>query len=307
MFEYGKFTFGPSDNTDFSGNFFQKIVNPAVYLAVMAAIVQDHLPVDVIESMWLWVPIYWMYRLLFIIAKNVFVYLNFKHEAIAFVLSLLLGETVFFKIIKPLLTQNKSIWIPVTELRNALWFAIFAYLAKTAWEIMKQLYSKDNLYPDEKRCELIWKRHDKFNRKYGDFIAYQISHRYVDKMSMDEQNRLASLLYAIMIYEDFNRPFLIRMTERILKATFFRQRAMTLGIMQFKVFHTITDKESISYAIDFISQPFLRNTSEPEDADIAMYNSNSDYHTEVRAIYDALMSRFSDSEIVTADNESYRI
>lgn len=241
------------------------------------------------------------------IVKNVFVYLNLKHEAIALALSLLLGETVFFKIIKPLLTQNKSIWIPVTELRDALWFAIFAYLAKTTWEIMKQSYSKDNLYPDDKRCELIWKRYDKFNWKYGDFIAYQISHRYVDKMSMDEQNRLASLLYAIMIYEDFNRPFLIRLTERILKATFFRQRAMTLGIMQFKVFHTITDEESISYAIDFISQPFLHNTSEPENVAISMYNSNSDYHTEVRAIYDTLMSRFSNVETAAADSDSYRI
>lgn len=306
LFEYGKFTFeGGADQSGFSGNFFQKIVNPAVYLAVVAAIAQHLLTVELIESMWLLIPIFWIYRLLFMITKNVLVFLNLKYEAIALVLSLLLGETIFFRIIKPLLVQNKSIWIPATELRDALWFAILTYLAKVIWEIMKQSFSNDNLYPDSKRRELVWARYDKFNRKYGDFIVDQISRRYIDRLNV--QNRLASLLYAIMIYEDYNRPFLIRQAEYILKVTLFRQRAMTLGIMQFKAFHKITNIESISYAIDFISLPFLRNTPDPEKAAIAMYNSASDYCTEVQAIYDILMSRFSDVGAVAVDNESYRI
>lgn len=306
LFEYGKFTFeGGADQSGFSGNFFQKIVNPAVYLAVVAAIAQHLLTVELIESMWLLIPIFWIYRLLFMITKNVLVFLNLKYEAIALVLSLLLGETIFFRIIKPLLVQNKSIWIPATELRDALWFAILTYLAKVIWEIMKQSFSNDNLYPDSKRRELVWARYDKFNRKYGDFIVDQISRRYIDRLNV--QNRLASLLYAIMIYEDYNRPFLIRQAEYILKVTLFRQRAMTLGIMQFKAFHKISNIESISYAIDFISLPFLRNTPDPEKAAIAMYNSASDYCTEVQAIYDILMSRFSDVGAVAVDNESYRI
>lgn len=308
LFEYGKFTFeGTADQSNFSGNFFQKIVNPTVYLAVVAAIAQHLLADEFIGSMWLLIPIFWMYRLLFMIVKNVFVFLNLKYEAIALALSLLLGEIVFFRIIKPLLAQNESIWIPATELRDALWFAILTYLAKVTWEIMKQSFSHDNLYPDSKRCELIWKRYDKFNQKYGNFIVDQISRRHIDRLSMGEQNRLASLLYAIMIYEDYNRPFLIRLAEYVLKATIFRQRAMTLGIMQFKVFHIITDEESISYAIDFISLPFLRNAFEPESAAIAMYNGDSDYGTEVWAIYNILMSRFSDVEATVADNESCRI
>lgn len=308
LFEYGKFSLGgTADQSSFSGNFFQKIVNPTVYLSVVAAIVQYLLPVGFIESMWLLIPIFWVYRLLFMIVKNVFIFLNLKYEAIAFVLSLMLGETVFFKIIKSLFEKGQSIWIPTTELRDALWFAILAYLAKVTWEIMKKSFSGDNLYPESKRYELIWKRYNKFNRKYGDFIFDQISRRYVGKLNMDEQNRLASLLYAIMIYEDYNRPFLIRLAEHALKATAFRQRAMSLGIMQFKAFHTITDKESISYAIDFISWPFLRGMPEPESIAIDMYNHSPAYCDEVKAIYSVLMSRFSDSEATTVDNESYRI
>lgn len=33
LFQYGKFTFADAEQQNFSGNFFQKIVNPAVYLA----------------------------------------------------------------------------------------------------------------------------------------------------------------------------------------------------------------------------------------------------------------------------------
>ena len=34
LFQYGKFTFADAEQQNFSGNFFQKIVNPAVYLPV---------------------------------------------------------------------------------------------------------------------------------------------------------------------------------------------------------------------------------------------------------------------------------
>lgn len=307
LFEYGKFTFNPADYSSFSGNFFQKIVNPAVYLAAVAAIAQHFSPVGLIESMWLLIPIFWVYRLLFMIVKNIFLFLNLKYEAIALVLSHLLGETVFFGIIKPLLAQNESIWIPATELRDALWFAVLAYLAKVIWEIMKQSFSSDNLYPESKRRELIWKRYDKFRLRYGDFIAEQIPHRYADRLNADEQNRLGCLVYAIMIYEDYNRPCLLRMAEFVSKATLFRHSAMTLGIMQFNAYHMITDEESIGYAIDFISQPFLRGTQYPESAAISMYNRGSDYCTEVTAIYETLMSRFSAAEPTAVDNKSYQI
>ena len=60
LFQYGKFTFADAEQQNFSGNFFQKIVNPAVYLAVIAAVMQTYLPAEFIRSLWLVFPQFWV-------------------------------------------------------------------------------------------------------------------------------------------------------------------------------------------------------------------------------------------------------
>lgn len=285
LFEYGKFTFSSREDHSFSGNFFQKIVNPAVYLAALAALTQSLLPAELMESFWLLIPIFWGYRLLYMLLKNTLIFLNLKYEAFAFVLSLLLGEGVFFCIIRPLLSQGESIWISAAELRDALWFAILAYIAKVSWDIMKQLFSADNLYPNERRSALVVKRYDKFAAKYGSYIAEKAACRVGDTLAPEDQEELIRLVYAIMIYEDYNRPFMIRALERFIKAIFRKHQVMTLGIMQVSTREMITDRESIGLAIEKISGPFLDRASVPVDAALSLYNQSPDYSNEVLAIY----------------------
>lgn len=307
LFSYGKFTFESNDDTDFSGNFFQKIVTPTVYLAAMAVIVQRFFPCGYVESMWLLIPIFWAYRVLFMLLKNVFVFLNLKYEAFALVLSLGLGETVFFKIIMPLVHESESLWLSTTELRDALWFAILVYLAKTIWEIAKQSFSGENLYPNDKRRELINKRYVKFTEKYGEHVEELLSGKALMQLSENERERLGCLLYAIMIYEDYNRPFLFRKGEVLMKKTLFSDRDMTFGIMQVKSDYALTDIESIDLAFDIISQPFLSHASAPEEVAISRYNNSEEYGFEVRFIFGVLKEQFSDLLEETADNESYMI
>ena len=52
--------------------------------------------VDFIESMWLLIPIFWIYRLLFMIIKNVFVIVFVNHNCIE-----QRGQTVLFVPIQP--------------------------------------------------------------------------------------------------------------------------------------------------------------------------------------------------------------
>ena len=40
LFAYGKFSFDPKPEQQFSGNFFQKTVNPAIYTALLCALFQ---------------------------------------------------------------------------------------------------------------------------------------------------------------------------------------------------------------------------------------------------------------------------
>lgn len=291
LFEYGKFTFESSCPHSFSGNFFQKIVNPTVYLAAISAVAQYFLPAgyaDFAESLWLLIPMFWLCRLIYMIWRNVFVFLNLKYEALALLLSMLLGEGTFFRIILPLLRQGENLWISAAALRDALWYAVLAYVFKTSWDIMRRSFSDQNLYPDARRREIVMNRYRKFSNKYGVYIRESVLAASHGGLPPNVQEQVVSLIYAIMIYEDYNRPKIMRVAEWVLKATIFRCRTMSLGIMQVQTRRLIRDQESIGLAIPKIIAPFLANQNPPIHTAVSQYNCSQEYETEVNAIYDIL-------------------
>lgn len=97
---------------------------------MIAAVMQTYLPAEFIRSLWLLVPLFWIIRLGYMAVKNVILFLNWPYELTAAGLSLVLGEGILWGIIVPLMEDNEGIWIPATALRDALWFAILAYLQK---------------------------------------------------------------------------------------------------------------------------------------------------------------------------------
>ncbi len=305
LFEYGKFSFVPTSKQSFAGNFFQKIVNPAVFLAVAAAITQHYLTSDYVESLWLLIPLFWICRLIYMIGRNLFVFLNLKYEILALVLSLALGEGVFFCIIEPLLIEGEQIWISSAALRDALWYAILAYLAKTAWEIMKKSFREENIYSNEHRSKIVMKRHDKLSKKYGNDILTLLSNHSTKPMTVEARKQIIRVIYAIMIYEDYNRPFGIRLVEWTMKATFFRGRTMSLGIMQVQTDKLISSRESIKLAVPPIISTFLTNQNDPIHDSIFQHNPNSNYVEETMAIYNILSKEIpadQDVPLITIDN-----
>lgn len=305
-FEYGSISFFDTDSQNFSGNFFQKIVNPTIFLAVVASVTQGICPLDLVGSLWLIVPMFWGIRLLYMIFKSRLRILNLKWEGFACVLSLILGEGVFWGLIRELIRQEEPIWISPTALRDAIWFAILAYLARTAWMIMKKLYAGKNLYPQEALEAYVMKRYDAFSRKFGTYIEEQVAEKYGEKLSKDDQERFIRTIYAIMIYEDYNRPYPTRVLERIAKATIFRRREMTLGVMQARAKAVISDCESIKIAMETLSGPFLSGEPDPEMRAAEAYNSGENYAREVRGIYD-MLNQHLPSDRDAPDNEAYRI
>ena len=305
-FEYGSISFFDTDSQSFSGNFFQKIVNPTVFLAAVASVMQGIGLQDMIGSLWLMIPMFWGIRLMYMILKNRLRILNLKWEALACLLSLGLGEGVFFGLIQELIRQGEAIWISSAALRDAIWFAILAYVARTAWSVMKKIYAGKHLYPQETLEAYVLKRYDAFSGKYGAYITQQVAERYGEKLSRDAQERFIRTIYAIMIYEDYNRPFLTRVLERIAKVTVFRSCEMTLGIMQAKTTKLITDCQSIGIAMEELSRPFLSGEPDPEMRAAEAYNFGENYAREVRGIYDMLDRRLP-SDRDAPDNEVYRI
>ena len=290
LFEYGEFSFMPTSEQSFAGNFFQKIVNPAAFLAVAAALTLHYLNSDYVESLWCLIPVFWVFRLIYMVGRNVFVFLNLKYEMIAFALSLALGEGVFFCIIKPLLIEGEQIWISSAALRDALWYAILAYLAKTAWEIMKKSFGEENIYPYECRSKIVMKRYDKFSMKYGNDVLAALSNYPQESMTVETREQIIRVIYAIMIYEDYNRPFGVRLVEWTMKATFFRWRTMSLGIMQVRTNRLISSRESIKLAAPSIINSFLASQNDPIYDSIFQHNPDQNYVEETISIYNILLN-----------------
>ena len=309
IFAYGKFTFSSSENHDFSGNFFLKIVNPSIFLALVAVLGQWLECEAIISSFWLLVPCYWLWRLAFIIFRNLFVFLNLKYEGIACAISIILSESIFFAIIKPLLAQNESLWISSTELRDGVWFAIITYIAVTAWNIMKKSFSEQVLYPDEKKEALIWKRYGLFEKRYGKYVNTELLKKYESKANKNELLKITCVLYAIMIYEDYNRPKLIRALEYVFKF-FLPKKTMSLGIMQVRSPKIISNKKSISLALSSIISQFNTSNDTPEQKAISKHNPDDEYFMEVFSIYYILISKFMEdysADVSNEDIESYMI
>lgn len=305
LFEYGRFTFDAEENGNFAGNFFLKVVNPAIYIAVLCAIFQKLQYEDFCISLWLIIPAYWALRLVYIIAKNYFLIINWKYEIFSACASVLLGEGVFSLVLMPLIRAKEEVFISVTELRDAVWFAIIAYIAKVIWDIGKTIFTAEAIYPDDKRQNLIYKKYDALESRYGNYITELLDKRYPVELQATKGN-FVCLLYAIMIFEDYNRPPVYRFVERVIK--FFRpQKEMTLGIMQVGTVKGITNRESIRLGIEKLLASYVQYAHNcPIDHAISNYNGGSTYIAEVLAIYNELLELLSIDELIE-DIESYQI
>lgn len=302
LFEYGRFTFDAEENGNFAGNFFLKIVNPAIYVAVLCAAFQKLQYEDLCISLWLIIPAYWILRLVYIVTKNYFLVINWKYEIFAAGASMLLGEGVFFLVLMPLIRAKEEVFISVTELRDAVWFAIIAYIAKVVWDIGKATFTAESIYPDDMRQNLVHKKYDALESRYGSYIAELLDERYPVELQAIKGS-FVCLVYAIMIFEDYNRPPVYRFAEQVIK--YFRpHKEMTLGIMQVGTVVGITDRESIRLGVEKLLASYVQYANNcPIDHAISNYNGGSTYIVEVLAIYNELLS----IDELIEDNEPYQI
>lgn len=283
LFEYGCFELNDNDKGNFSGNFFLNVVNPAIYIAILSAIFAEN---KIVCSFWSIIPIYWILRLVFkIFIKGQFYFINWYYELVSLCISIILGEGIFYLLVIPLIKSNKSVFIPLEEFRNAVWYSIIAYFAKIIWDISKLFFDGRNIYSTTRMDNIIFKKYQYFQKKYGDDIWEYLGNYTFDTDS--EQDNFKQLIYAIMIFEDYNRPWLYRRVERIVKK-FVPKTKMSLGIMQVQTEKNISDKESIKLAIEKLYQYFMEDKNDPINYAIRCYNNTQNYLKNIWFILDIL-------------------
>lgn len=286
FFAYGRFTFTLDEGQSFAGNFFLKIINPTVYMAILCAVFQSLGWMKTCYSLWMIVPFYWLLRALCMFIKNILLYSNWLYEVIALLMSVILGEGVFFLLLKPLMDKKENVFISHEELRDAIWYAIIAYVLKILWDAYKIYLNSENIYPQYLRRKTVRKKYAKFSEKYGNIVESAINDNWPE--GEDGLAEVVKLIYAIMIFEDYNRPQAFRIIEYIIKV-FTPKKMMSLGIMQVQTKKLISNEKSIILGVEkIINAYFVQDDEDKILYVIDDYNYYGDNSEDIKVIYDML-------------------
>lgn len=212
-------------------NYLFKVLAPIVYIILLVALFQvlgwDSLNEDVY-----WIVVYyWIFRFLYVTVRGQLPLLNWKLQILYWVSSIGLAVWVSFTI------DSMSTILPSPQnLLEELWILIILFL----YSIFNKLeYSRTGA---EKRIKkYTYKKTDVFMVRFGAIVD--------DHFSLDFYK---AVVYAIMVYEDFNRPVLARMMERVLCR--YSRKPHTYGIMQVTSTKPLSDEQSLVLACEKIKE-----------------------------------------------------
>jgi hypothetical protein len=186
---------------------------------------------------------------------------------------------------------------------NELWIIILIFIFHTLNQIRissdKTIQRKDNY---------LKSRLSHFKEKYDDLLNEKI-----------KNDKLKSIAYAIMIYEDFNRPKVTRIIENV--SFKLSGKKHSLGLMQVQTNEFINDKKSVELGFEKINKAYKKqlkkkgldkketikillpdawhNEWSMERRIIADYNKDEPYVQEVRTLTEKIF------ELNTSENKSY--
>lgn len=286
-FDYSSFGFDDTEDDSFAENFLQAIVHPAIYIAIVAAVLQTISLNQIAYDLWLVTPFYWLLRVLNAIIRDLISFINWRLELTIFLVSLLTSEITLFAIVRPLLSKNLTVFIDLGQFRDAFWFAVFTYLAKVIWDHFKARSNRQTIFPGGKKTEVVIRRYNRFKRRYQVHIDAIVSDR-CEFTNIKHREHFLCVVYAIMIFEDHNRPWMLRIGEYFLKIIFWN-KTRSLGIMQVQTSKMIGNKKSIELAIGKLYSAFATSKVHLKLYNaITDYNPSSDYYDEVISIYEEI-------------------
>lgn len=269
-------------------NFLFKVLAPVVYL-ILCAVAFQLLGLDsFVDNCYFIVIDYWVFRLLWVLATGRGVLTNWVTQALYWICSigLSLGLYSVLEKVDKILPDPKS-------LLDQMWILIIAFLYSVFNNIQS---SKDGTIKRKNRY--IRHRYAKFRARY-DAVVHGFFHN----------NFYEALTYSIMIYEDFNRPYIVRQVENL---KFRLSRAShTLGVMQVRTDRYIDDMESVILAVQKIARDSNMCLSQgiPEYCQddcsywiknyiLGQYNGGDyQYSEEVSEIFDYIVKQFYNGSI----------
>lgn len=267
-------------------NFIYKTFAPVVFI-IFVSTVFYYLDFDhAVKGIWKVVIYYFVLRWLLVALLGRGTLQNWKLQISYFLISSASSYFIYEGIIK-----YKIYLLPdLKTLTNEIWLLVVLFIYGAVNRI--ELSTKNS---KERRNKYVIRKYQQLLSSFSELVN---SH------AKDEKIKL--ITYSIMIYENYNRPKLVRIFEKAIFPFF----SKTLGIMQVVTEKKISDKESIVIAIDKINQDYESAFDEEKENWkkynhkfdegnnyfnkcvmrnlVRKYNHCNDYVAEVMDIYDVL-------------------
>lgn len=262
-------------------NFLFKVIAPVVFI-VLCAVFFEALDLNYFKTNIYFVVIfYWIIRILWVLCSSRGMLMNWVEQIVYWGVSIGLSLWVYS------LMENVTQILPdPRSLLDQLWILIIVFL----YSILNKVeFSRSGTI--KRKNNYINSRYKTFRKKYNAIIHEFFQNDFYE-----------ALTYSIMIYEDFNRPIVVRWVEYL--RFWIMRKPHTLGIMQVTTNKYINDKESIVLAMQKISldnDDVMERYTDSPSPDInhvafliaAKYNPGDySYASEVREIFEQIASTF---------------
>lgn len=265
---YSSFEFSDIGAKPYGLNILIKIICPTIFIIILAGIFYNFKLNSFVEDIYLITIFYFLIRWFIIIGvlsrKEL---TNWNREIVIFIITISINLFLYYFFIK----KTTQIFISLDELRDAIWISIITFIIVIIRDFVYNYIYIDNDKQEYRKEKYILKKYEYFRNKYDDIIT-------------TKNKELHEIVYAIMIYENFNRPFLIRIIEKI-KLLFAGEA--TLGIMQVSSRVPINDRTSVKLGYQILKKSYFDNRKHIKEKDrilretVSSYNYGEKYLNEV--------------------------
>jgi len=259
-----------------------KVFGPIVYLIIVSSLLYKLELDQFVKNIYIVSVYYSILRFIVILLTNKTQFVSWPrylgHSSLLIIFSYLSY--------KFLIAEKQNIIPDLKSFANELWIIILVFL----YQIINKIEFSNESSKRKKELYIRSKYRD-FNRRYGLKIRSTLKNQ-----------KLEALIFAIMIFEDFNRPKVVRFLEIISFYVHLKRKPHTLGIMQYKTSSYINDQKSVSLALKKIKLDCLELSKEDDASNkyeyffvrkiIERYNGGSLYNVEVSDLYDILINLY---------------
>lgn len=209
-------------------NFLYRIISPIVYLFIISAFFYKIGLSKYVTDIYFISIYYILFRLAFNLLTNRGLLMNWFRQFLYWISIITISYYSYTEIIY----KKENILPDFTTIANELWIIILIFLFQT---LNRLRFSSEKT--SQRKENYLKNRLSNFQKIYGDIVN-----------SKTENDKLKAIAYAIMIYEDFNRPKAARLIENL--RFLITRKKHSLGVMQVQTEKFINDKESVELGLD---------------------------------------------------------